>query len=125
MDFNIFVFGGYAKKINARKMHYCHKCNRPIHKDDKYYFYSSAKYIPWYDLDEIRKCDRAYTIERYHIKCNTKQHYHIERANNRKGNCPDENFEYVWQGGWCGGSHPCPDGGDVQLECHNCNLHCI
>ena len=121
MDLNIFVFGGFAKLIKARKRHVCYKCNKEIPKDIRYFFYSSAKYIPYYDDNDVRKCDRAYNTERYCVKCNTKQHYHITRSNKRRANCPDENFQFAWNGGWCNGA---PDGGDGQYECHECNLHC-
>lgn len=123
------LFVDKAKLIKARKEHQCCSCGNTIDKGRLYWNASTAQYIPYYDDDNDytgeRKCERHYEQYKFCFKCNVKKMMSWYRADRRKENCPDERFEYVWQGGWCGGEHACPDGGDVELECHACNLHCL
>jgi len=107
------------KTRKANKNHRCDKCNRTIKKGTIYEYVKI--YIPedgklyTYENKECGKCinDRP--------KRNYKKEQSQIRGNARKIKCPDANFKLVWQGGWCGES---PDGGDVNYECHACNLRC-
>lgn len=108
-----------TKIRKARKKHSCNKCHKSI-RIGEYYSYIRKVVecddgIFSYELKTCEKCDSPRGLY--------KQKKHEERAIKRMQNCPDSNFEYVWQGGW-DIQLGCPDGGDVQLECHNCNLHC-
>ena len=87
-----------------------------------YFSYKSAAYdIWWDDFEEKRIVERQYINDKYCFRCNYETYSHNIRAKKRRNNCPDEDFQFVWNGGWCDGD---PDGGDGLFECHKCNLIC-
>lgn len=118
----------------ARKIQHCDCCNGNIKKGQMYFY--ERQYIRFLDEKDINDASTwKMSLSTYdnkecqfcidnRAKRKYKEAQHKIRAEKRKANCPDADFKYEWQGGWCGGSNPYPDGGDVQLECHACNLHC-
>jgi len=112
------------KKSKANKEHYCDECNRKAIKKGDYYM-SKKHYTVCHEDYEAQ----LFTfIERRCMRCFSnwpKINYKLEqsrlRAERRKLNCPDADFQPVWQGGWDRGV---PDGGDMRMECYKCNLHC-
>ena len=106
----------------ARKIHRCDTCNRKINAGQEY---ESSRIINKYDGEvyfytkkECQNCiaDRP---KRLFKEANRQL-----RTAKRISNCPDAKFKYVWQGGW-DADGGCPDGGDVRLECSECNLFCV
>ncbi len=121
-DLNKCYLAKDAKIRKARKEHSCSICNRKILPKQRYFAFNSAAFLIWYDdFEEKEIVERIYVNDKYCHRCNYKKHSHDIRAQKRKDNCPDENFQFQWNGGWCDGA---PDGGDGQFECHGCNLHC-
>lgn len=109
-------------KRKAAKKHFCDTCHRPIKKGDFYiseklYFPEDGKLYTW-NFKTCLICEHGSAKKLYQAG------RHIERAKKRANNCPDADFQYVWQGGW-DSALGCADGGDVRLECHKCNLRCI
>ena len=112
------------KKVKARKQHYCTSlgCNRKIEKGETY-----EQKIEFSTIYEPEKVYCKY-VERVCSKCvrdraknEYKKRQSILRGQRRAENCPDANFEYVWNGGWSDGV---PDGGDVTKMCLGCNVRC-
>lgn len=110
------------KVKKALKSHKCDYCQKTIQKGERYsfervYHSEDGKLYTW-DHRFCQKCTDNSAKRLY------KSSAHILRANKRAENCPDADFKYVWQGGW-DKTLGCADGGDVKLECHKCNLHCV
>ena len=115
------------KSRKARKNHKCSICNKTINKGEIYEFtrdYLSGTddytFERWIFVNEIKECESCISKR---PKLKYKKEQHDIRAEKRRKNCPDEDFKPEWQGGW-DSSLGCADGGDVEWECHACNLHC-
>lgn len=105
----------------ANKEHVCDLCCKKIRKGEKYCIeriYPAYRGEGFYTYD-YRECANCVAQR---PKRNWKIKQHKDRVAKRAANCPDANFEYVWQGGWDG---EIPDGGDVMLECSGCNIGCV
>jgi len=115
------------KQRKANKNHKCSVCFVTIHGGEVYEhrkeyhrFFDENKWKYGLFTSEHKECPKC-VINRAKYKYKLEQHN--VRAEKRRANCPDKNFQYVWQGGW-DTELGCADGGDQKLECHACNLYC-
>ena len=108
------------KSINkANKDHHCDTCKRGVRKGERYTY--KKHYLSdedeFFTIREIMcvKCIEGLPQFEYRVKSRA------IRVAKRVANCPDADFKTVWNGGWSDG---CVDGGDVEWECHACNIIC-